>query len=401
MSQQNDKQRKPFGQRRQPLWLSVSAVSSTMLVGISAVPSELRGALIAPAIAQVDPAADPGAGPSAQDLLPSPVVPAPAPAAPSVAPPEVLPAPAVAPLEVAPAPSANRLAPAAAPTNFDDLYIDPTRYQVGATKSPHADVVLSERSTGCETVLQPGQSVPASPCASGAGQSFVAGDSPNAIRIGPVSFSRNGIAINSFSVQDFYNRTIRPLALPGNGNARLIFPLSMPAVITSVFGWRLHPIHGTVRFHSGTDIGAPMGTPVVAAYSGRVGTADFLQGYGLTVVLEHNNNTQQTLYGHLSEIFVRPGTWVKQGEVIGRVGSTGNSTGPHLHFEFHQLTDQGWVALDPGSLLENGLTNFMQPLQTAEARPLTPAIALNIKSLQDFGKLASDARPEPARKEQP
>lgn len=388
MSQKNDKQWKPVDQRRQPLWLSVSAVGSTLLVGMSA---------IAPAIAQVDPAADPGAVPSAQDLLPPP----PAAPAPAVAPPEMLPAPTADPVEIAPRPSASHSAPAAAPTNFDDLYIDPTQYQVGATKDPHADVVLSERSTGCETTLQPGQQVSANPCASGAGQRFVAGNSPNAIQIGPVSFSRNGIAIDSSSVQDFYNRTIRPLALPGNGNARLIFPLSIPAVITSVFGWRLHPIHGTVRFHSGTDIGAPMGTPVVAAYSGRVGTADFLQGYGLTVVLEHNNNTQQTLYGHLSEIFVRPGTWVKQGEAIGRVGSTGNSTGPHLHFEFHQLTDQGWVALDPGSLLENGLTNFMQPLQTAEAKPLTPAFAFNIKSLQDFGKLASDAQPKPARKEQP
>jgi murein DD-endopeptidase MepM/ murein hydrolase activator NlpD len=159
-----------------------------------------------------------------------------------------------------------------------------------------------------------------------------------------------------------------PASLYGSATG-IIFPLSVPAPITSLFGWRMHPITGDRRFHSGADLGAPMGTPVVAAYPGSVEIADFVGGYGLTVVLNHNV-TQQTLYGHLSEIFVQPGQWVEQGTVIGRVGSTGNSTGPHLHFEVRALTANGWVALDPGSQLQYGLAQLMQALQTTVQTPL-------------------------------
>jgi murein DD-endopeptidase MepM/ murein hydrolase activator NlpD len=152
----------------------------------------------------------------------------------------------------------------------------------------------------------------------------------------------------------------------GNGNLRLLFPLSIPAPITSLFGWRIHPITGESRFHSGVDLGAPLGTPVLAALAGRVAIADWLGGYGLTVTLEHGDGKQETLYAHLSEIFVKPGEVVQQGEAIGLVGSTGLSTGPHLHFEFRQLTDEGWVALDPGAQLEYGLAQLIQAMQTAK-----------------------------------
>jgi len=171
----------------------------------------------------------------------------------------------------------------------------------------------------------------------------------------------------------------------GNGNLMMVFPLSIPAVITSVFGWRIHPMTGDQRFHNGTDLGAPIGTPVLAAYAGQVAIADFMQGYGLTVVLQHdlerernaetprlileNKATEETLYGHMSELFVRPGEWVEQGEVIGRVGTTGNSTGPHLHFEVRQMTPQGWLALDPGLMLEYSLAQLARSLQTAQANP--------------------------------
>jgi murein DD-endopeptidase MepM/ murein hydrolase activator NlpD len=144
----------------------------------------------------------------------------------------------------------------------------------------------------------------------------------------------------------------------------LIFPLSVPAPITSLFGWRTHPISGDRRFHAGMDIGAAMGTPILAAYSGQVEAAGWQGGYGLTVVMSHNN-AQQTLYGHMSEIFVQPGQRVEQGTVIGRVGSTGNSTGPHLHFEVRQLTPQGWVAVDPGIQLQFALNQLVNTLQTA------------------------------------
>jgi murein DD-endopeptidase MepM/ murein hydrolase activator NlpD len=143
----------------------------------------------------------------------------------------------------------------------------------------------------------------------------------------------------------------------------MIFPLSIPARITSVFGWRTHPITGDRRFHSGTDLGAPMGTPVVASAPGEVETANWLGGYGLTVIINHPS-AQQTLYGHLSELFVQPGQRVEQGTVIGRVGSTGNSTGPHLHFEVRHLQPQGWVAVDSGVQLQMALNQLVQALQT-------------------------------------
>lgn len=284
--------------------------------------------------------------------------------------------------------------------NPNDLYIDPTDYRVGATRQP--SVVLSERSTGCEVMLQPGQNLPNGVCVGGDGQidgsgadAAGIGGQGNGVNMGPLRLSSRGLSINPQSVQDFYNRTLRPMAMAGNGNARLMFPLTIPAAITSAFGWRIHPISGVGRFHAGTDIGAPTGTPVVAAYSGRVDTARFMGGYGLAVVMLHNNGTEQSLYGHLSEIFVQPGQQVQQGEVIGRVGSTGYSTGPHLHFEFRELTPQGWVALNPGMVLENALARFANPFQVAQATPASdnglPSVA--VKGLEDFGKLASDAKP--------
>jgi len=184
------------------------------------------------------------------------------------------------------------------------------------------------------------------------------------------------------------------MAMRGNGNASLMFPLTIPASITSAFGWRIHPISGTGRFHAGTDLAAPTGTPVVAAYSGQVDTARFMGGYGLAVVLAHGS-TEQSLYAHLSEIFVQPGQQVQQGEVIGRVGSTGYSTGPHLHFEFRELTSQGWVALNPGLVLENALARFTSPFQVAQVTPNSDSAlpTITVKGLEDFGKLASDAKP--------
>jgi murein DD-endopeptidase MepM/ murein hydrolase activator NlpD len=153
------------------------------------------------------------------------------------------------------------------------------------------------------------------------------------------------------------------------GKASFMFPLSIPSEITSVFGWRIHPIMGNQRFHSGTDLGAPQGTPVLAAVSGQVVTADFLGGYGLTVILQHEKGTQESLYAHLSEIFVKPGDKVEQGNVIGRVGSTGNSTGPHLHFEWRHLTSEGWVAVDAGAHLQYSLAQFIRALQLAQSTP--------------------------------
>lgn len=137
----------------------------------------------------------------------------------------------------------------------------------------------------------------------------------------------------------------------------LTFPLSFAAPITSVFGWRIHPITGHRRFHTGMDIAAPTGTPILAAENGQVEMADWMGGYGLTVTINHSQG-QQTLYGHMSEILVRPGQWVEPGMIIGRVGSTGNSTGPHLHFEVRHLTANGWVAVDPSMQLQDGMNSL-------------------------------------------
>lgn len=202
-----------------------------------------------------------------------------------------------------------------------------------------------------------------------------------AMNLGLFQLGANGLVLdarkgNSSSVYNrFYNpeaialrnSSIRLTSLPGNGNTSIIFPLSIPAPITSAFGWRIHPALGSSRFHSGTDLGAPMGTPVVAALAGQVSVANFLGGYGLAVVLQHEKATKETLYGHLSEILVKEGEEVKQGEVIGLVGSTGLSTGPHLHFEVRKLTAEGWVNLDPGGQLEYALAQMVNNFQTTQA----------------------------------
>lgn len=161
--------------------------------------------------------------------------------------------------------------------------------------------------------------------------------------------------------------TSKPQEPPRRPPLPIIFPLSIPAQITSVFGWRIHPISGDLRFHTGTDIGAPMGTPVVAAYPGRVALADTLSGYGLTVIIQHNDGTQETRYAHLSEVYVEPGDFIEQGTTIGRVGSTGTSTGPHLHFEIREQTPEGWIAIDPGAQIESSLARLLNSLQIAQS----------------------------------
>ncbi|MEI6442132.1 MAG: M23 family metallopeptidase [Nostocales cyanobacterium ELA583] len=174
-------------------------------------------------------------------------------------------------------------------------------------------------------------------------------------------------ALASVLPQVPYTNTIAYRGTVGGG---MIFPLAAAAPITSLFGWRVHPITGDRRFHAGTDLGAPTGTPILAAARGQVESANWLGGYGLAVTINHGS-AQQSLYGHMSEIFVQPGQWVEPGTVIGRVGSTGNSTGPHLHFEIRHLTQEGWVAVDPGVQLEGGISQLAQSTQgtkTAQAQ---------------------------------
>lgn len=111
-----------------------------------------------------------------------------------------------------------------------------------------------------------------------------------------------------------------------------MWPSASSTYITSKYGWRMHPIFKAQRFHSGVDIGASAGTSVMAADSGTVSIATYSSSYGNYVVLYHSEGLS-TLYAHMSSLAVSAGDSVTKGQTIGYVGSTGNSTGPHLHFE--------------------------------------------------------------------
>jgi murein DD-endopeptidase MepM/ murein hydrolase activator NlpD len=116
----------------------------------------------------------------------------------------------------------------------------------------------------------------------------------------------------------------------GRGHGQLFWPADGP--ITSGFGWRVHPIFGYRRFHSGVDIDAACGAPIWAAESGTVISAGWMGGYGLATVIDHGNGLA-TLYAHQSSIRVSSGQSVRRAQHIGNVGTTGWSTGCHLHFE--------------------------------------------------------------------
>ncbi|WP_339394227.1 murein hydrolase activator EnvC family protein [Nostoc sp. UHCC 0870] len=111
-----------------------------------------------------------------------------------------------------------------------------------------------------------------------------------------------------------------------------LFALPSNARTSSSFGWRVHPILGYRRFHAGLDFAASYGSTIRAADSGTVIFAGWYGGYGKTVIIDHGRGIT-TLYGHSSELYVTEGETVQRGQAIASVGSTGLSTGPHLHFE--------------------------------------------------------------------
>lgn len=129
------------------------------------------------------------------------------------------------------------------------------------------------------------------------------------------------------------NRTanLRNLNLGPRNGANLSWPVPGCYSISSPFGYRIHPILGTSRFHSGVDIPASSGTPVIAVRKGTVIMSKFMNGYGNVVMVDHGDIV--TVYAHNSALKVVPGQTVSTGDVIALVGSTGLSTGPHLHFE--------------------------------------------------------------------
>ncbi|MBV4397278.1 M23 family metallopeptidase [Advenella alkanexedens] len=109
------------------------------------------------------------------------------------------------------------------------------------------------------------------------------------------------------------------------------------ARFSSSYGWRMHPVFQEMRLHTGVDYAAPAGTPVTAIQAAKVVYLANRGGYGKTVVLKHDN-TYSTLYAHLERYApgLVLGSYVKKGDLIGFVGSTGNSTGPHLHYEIRK-----------------------------------------------------------------
>lgn len=271
--------------------------------------------------------------------------------------------------------SAQAPADRLAPSKLGGAFIDPTHYNVGATQAPQAtpNVVFAERSSGCQISVAGGQTTPTATCETATAQANEpASRNAGGIQVGPVNVSTRGVRLGNTTVisREFLNEKLRPLNVLRRGTEEYVFPLSVPASITSLFGWRMHPIHQSWRFHAGTDLAAPEGTPVLATRAGRVAVSDNLGGYGLTVILRHDDDNLESRYAHLSRIAVRSGEWVEQGEVVGLVGNTGTSTGPHLHFEMRQLTSQGWVAVDAQEVLEYGIANLLEIINN-------PLMALN------------------------
>jgi murein DD-endopeptidase MepM/ murein hydrolase activator NlpD len=119
-------------------------------------------------------------------------------------------------------------------------------------------------------------------------------------------------------------------APPPTGSGSFSWPVS--GTITAPFGWRSNPFGGAPEFHEGLDIAAPMGTTVAAAAGGTIIMAQWYGGYGNYILIDHGGG-YSTGYGHLSAIYVSVGQSIQRGQAIGAVGSTGQSTGPHLHFE--------------------------------------------------------------------
>ena len=282
-----------------------------------------------------------------------------------------------------PAPPSAAIAPkSAAPLQVEsaEVFVDKTDYSLGATQPIDPETALA--GGGLDRVNVQIESRQAAPSHAAFSREPEATQVSLGNNFGSVQLSSEGLgwspsndapsdqSVIPASISYLNRKLLRPFSRVGEQNLKLIFPLAIPAPITSFFGWRSHPITGDARMHSGTDIGAPMGTPVIAALAGRVLLSDFLGGYGMTIALEHSDGTQQTLYGHLSEIFVKPGEMIQQGAVIGRVGSTGNSTGPHLHFELRQLTDAGWMAMDAGQQLETTMGDLVNALKVTQPQQL-------------------------------
>ncbi len=156
----------------------------------------------------------------------------------------------------------------------------------------------------------------------------------------------NDDVISTDEISDFYVKYLDRIGYDLSHT-----PLGMPyhGRITSTFGHRENPFGGNnVETHKGLDISGPLGSPVKAMAEGTVEFAGRRGGFGNCIMLKHANGFE-TLYGHLSQILVRVGDKIQIGQTIGKIGSTGRSTGPHLHYEIHkngqQINPQSFLTL--------------------------------------------------------
>jgi murein DD-endopeptidase MepM/ murein hydrolase activator NlpD len=157
----------------------------------------------------------------------------------------------------------------------------------------------------------------------------------------------------------------------GVGKARGMLQRPVPGSVSSNFGLRRHPILGYTRMHKGMDFRAGYGTPILAATDGRVARAGWAGGYGKQVRLAHAGGLT-TSYSHMSRIIAEPGTYVKQGQLIGYVGSTGLSTGPHLHYELHR----DGIPINPASVKFTMRSQLSGPELAAFRQQLSSLLAI-------------------------
>jgi murein DD-endopeptidase MepM/ murein hydrolase activator NlpD len=164
-------------------------------------------------------------------------------------------------------------------------------------------------------------------------------------RVHPIVTTNTNVTgvVNTSRSTSISNTTEPPRAVP-----RVAIHAPIQGPLRSIFGPRRDPINGRHRFHKGIDIAAPSGMPIGAAAAGKVVFAGRNKGYGNMVMLEHADG-RRTLYAHASQLFVKVGDTVANGQPIAAVGSTGHSTGPHLHFEIRE----GARAIDPLTILSN------------------------------------------------
>ena len=167
------------------------------------------------------------------------------------------------------------------------------------------------------------------------------GDSSDDMQSDPIEGTVTGYINNP--------QTAKTVAAVGNTVNTFLWPVS--GKLTSDYGFRTNPVTGQYRMHGGIDIGANTGTPIMCAYDGRVTAAGYSDSYGYYIIVKHNDNVE-TLYGHCSELVAREGEYVKRGETVALVGSTGRSTGAHLHFEIRV----GGCRIDPRWILGDQAT---------------------------------------------